>query len=85
MVGVAGGDGVVGDHDDGLAELVHGPAQEPRISVPLRESRLPVGSSAKTTLGPADERPGHGDPLLLAAGQLGRPVVEPVAEADACR
>ena len=25
---------------------------------------------------PADERPGHGHPLLLAAGQLGRPVAE---------
>ena len=30
-----------------------------------------------------DDRAGDGDPLLLAAGQLGRLVVEPVAEAQA--
>ena len=36
-------------------------------SVPLRESRLPVGLSAKTDLRSRGQRPGHGDPLLLAA------------------
>ena len=46
-------------------------------------SRLPVGSSANTTAGPVHERAGDGDALLLAAGELGRAVGEPVAEADA--
>ena len=71
-VGVAGGDRVVGDHDDRLAELVDGLAHERRISAPALESRLPVGSSAKMISRPAGQRPGHGDPLLLAAGQLRR-------------
>ena len=35
--------------------------------------------------GIGDERPGDRDALLLAAGQLGRLVVEPVAEARAAR
>ena len=41
-----------------------------------------MGSSAKTTVGPGDERARDRDPLLLAAGELGGPVVEPVAETD---
>ena len=41
-----------------------------------------MGSSAKSTAGREDERPRHGDALLLAAGELGRLVPEPVAEAD---
>ena len=36
-------------------------------------------------LGSAGERPGDGDPLLLAAGELARPVVQPVAQARPCR
>ena len=36
------------------------------------ESRLPVGSSARTRVGLADQGPGDRDPLLLAAGQLAR-------------
>ena len=31
--------------------------------------------------GRGDQRPGHGDPLLLAAGELVRLVVDPVGEA----
>ena len=34
-----------------------------------------MGSSAKTIVGPAGERAGDGDALLLAAGELGRAVV----------
>ena len=34
------------------------------------------------TLRLGDDRPGDGDPLPLASRQLGRPVAEPVAEAD---
>ena len=53
-------------------------------AAPARESRLPVGSSAKTSSGPGDQRPGDGDPLLLAAGELRRPVIEPVRQAELC-
>ena len=81
-VGVGGGRRVVGDHHDGLAELAHGRRMNARISAPARESRLPVGSSAKMISGRCGQRPGHGDALLLAAGELAGPVVEPVAQAD---
>ena len=56
-----------------------------RISAPACESRLPVGSSAKMICGPADQGPADGDPLLLAAGQLARLVLEPVAPGRPCR
>ena len=47
-----GGVRVVRDHDDGLAELVAPSARrKPSTSAPERESRLPVGSSAKMTSG----------------------------------
>ena len=48
----------------------------PEVSV----SRLPVGSSASSSARAVGQRPRDGDPLLLAAGKLGRPVVEPVRE-----
>ena len=44
-------------------------------------SRLPVGSSQSRRRGPEHEGAGQGHALPLAARQLGRPVVEPVAEA----
>ena len=37
----------------------------------ISESRLPVGSSAQIEPGPAGERAGDRDALLLAAGELG--------------
>ncbi len=55
---------------------------KPRISALERESRLPVGSSAKMISGRRDERARDRDALLLTAGQLRRPVREPVAQAD---
>ena len=48
-----------------------------------RESRLPVGSSARSSGGLVDQGAGDGHALLLAAGQLRRLVVQPVAQADA--
>jgi hypothetical protein len=53
-----------------------------RISVPVTESRLPVGSSAKMICGARRQRPGHGDALLLTAGELARTVLHAVAESD---
>ena len=44
-------------------------------------SRLPVGSSHRTRRGREHEGPGERRALPLPAGQLRRPVVEPVAEA----
>ena len=49
---------------------------------PEAESRLPVGSSASSSGRLADHRAGDRDPLPLAAGELVRPVPEPVAEPD---
>ena len=42
----------------------------------VRESRLPVGSSARMSLGLVDERARDGDALLLAARELARVMVE---------
>ena len=52
-------------------------------SAPAWLSRLPVGSSARIERGFGDERPGDRDALLLAAGQLGRLVVEAIADPEA--
>ncbi len=42
----------------------------PSTSRPVRESRAPVGSSARITAGSPGQGPGDGHPLLLAAGEL---------------
>ena len=52
------------------------------MSLPEVVSRLPVGSSARTSAGLAGQRAGDRDALHLAAGELGRPVVHAVGEAD---
>ena len=49
----------------------------------MAESRFPVGSSAKITVGLRHERAGDGDTLLLAARELRGPVGSPVVEAGA--
>jgi len=53
-----------------------------RISAPVLESRLPVGSSGEDDGGPGDEGAGPGDPLLLPAGHLGRAVPQPGPQPD---
>ena len=52
------------------------------ISSLVRESRLPVGSSARIDVRIVDQGAGDGDALLLAAGELRRAVFQPVAQAD---
>ena len=47
------------------------------MASPVRLSRLPVGSSARTIAGSPTQRPGDGDPLALAAGQGAGPVRRP--------
>jgi hypothetical protein len=81
-VGEGRGDGVVGHHHDGLAELIDRAAQQaehlgprPRVEV---AGRL-VGEHDRRA---ARERTGDRHALLLAAGELVGPVVEPVAETD---
>ena len=81
-VRVGGGVGVVGDHDGRLVALVGGAAQQREDLVGDFESRLPVGSSAKTTAGSVIERAGDRDALLLAARELGRLVRAAVGQAD---
>ena len=51
------------------------------ISSDVRESRLPVGSSAEDHV-IVHEASGDRHALLLAAGKLRRPVIEPIAEAE---
>ena len=85
-VRVAGRHRVVGHHHDGLAELAHGVAHEGEdLGAACVLSRLPVGSSAKMISGRLGQRPGHGDALLLAAGELARPVPQAVRQADGRR
>src|SRR5439155_4777952 len=80
-VGVGGGVRVVGDHDDGLPVLADRVAQEAQ--------HLGAGAGVEVTgrlvgedhLGPGHQGPGARHPLLLAAGQLGRAVLEPVLQA----
>ena len=77
-----GGDRVVGDHDDRLAELVDRAPQQPEDLLRGRgvevAGRL-VGEDHRRLGG---ERARHGDALLLAAGELGRAVRAAVGERD---
>ena len=64
---------VVRHHHGRLADrLSTAPRRSSRISALVFESRLPVGSSAKTHGRLRDERASDRDALLLAAGQLAR-------------
>ena len=83
-VGARGRARVVGDHDGRLAVERRRPraaARGPRRRT--SESRLPVGSSANRTVGREISARAIGDALLLAAGELARPVVAALGEADA--
>src|SRR5262245_44633600 len=72
----------VGDHHHGLLELVDGlPKQAQYV---LGRLRIQVAGRlvGKDDGGTRDQRAGHGDPLLLAAGELGRQVVAAVLQPD---
>src|SRR4051794_9315025 len=82
LVGVAGGDRVVRDHDDRLAEHPGGALQEAEDLGAGAGVEVAGGLVGQNDLRPGDQRTADGDPLLLAAGQFGGPVVQPVGEAD---
>ena len=74
---------VVGDHHRRLAELVDRVAQQAEDLAAgggVEVARRLVGEH---DAGPGHERPGHGDALLLAAGELRGLVREALAQADA--
>ena len=50
------------------------------IAVPVFVSRLPIGSSARTSGGIHHQRPGDGNSLHLSAGQLRRSVLRSITE-----
>src|SRR6187200_785505 len=81
-VGVGGGDGIVGDHHHGLAELVDRLAQQgEHVGARLRvevAGRL-VGEDNR---GFRDQGAGDRDPLLLAAGELRGAMGAAILEAD---
>ena len=81
-VGVAGRHRVVGDHTIVWPSSSTDRRMNASTSALARESRLPVGSSAKMISGRETSARADGDPLLLAAGQLGRLVLRAGPEAD---
>ena len=74
-VGVAGRARVVGHHDDGLAQLPDRPAHEVEDLGPGAAVEVAGGLVGEDDLRPPGQGPGHRHPLLLAAGQLARPVL----------
>jgi hypothetical protein len=64
----------VGDHHDGLSHLAHRGAEERQDRGAAARVQVAGGLVGEDDVRPARQAPGAGDPLLLAAGQLGRPV-----------
>src|SRR5437660_2364412 len=75
-IGVAGGGRVVGDHDDGLAEIVDRLAQEAEQLRPRPGVEVAGRLVGEDGLGPGGQGPRHRHPLLLPPRQLGREVGE---------
>ena len=74
--GVLGDVRLVRDQHDRDARRARAPGTAPSPRRWSRESRLPVGSSARITFGCVDERARDRDALLLAARELVRVVIE---------
>jgi hypothetical protein len=81
-VGVACGVRVVGDHHDGLAEVVDGSAHEGEDLVAGGRVEVPGRFVGEHDPGLAGQRPRHSDALLLAAREFTRTVVETIRQAD---
>src|SRR5215469_5231832 len=80
-VGVAGGRRVVGDHDDGLAELAHAAAEQVQDLRAGAGVEVAGGLVGEDDFRPADQGTRDGHPLLLPAGQLRRAVLQSRAQA----
>ena len=72
----------MGDHHDRLAELVDGRAHEREDLAAGAAVEVAGRLVGEDQLRLRRQRPGDGDALLLAAGELARAVLEAVAEAD---
>ena len=81
-VGVGGGFGVVGDEDDGLAQLVVELAEHAQDGFGILGVEIAGGLVGEEDFRFGDDGAGDGDALLLAAGESGRLVVEAVAQAE---
>ncbi len=81
-IGVPGGDRVVRDHHDRLAQVGDRLAHELQDLGARLRVEVPGRLVGEDDLRPARERARDGDPLLLTAGELRRAVVEPVGEPD---
>ena len=79
----AGGDGgavgVVGDHDDGLAEFLVEPLEEFQDFFGAGRVEVSGVFVVEDDVGVGDDGAGDGDALFLAAGELAGEVVEAVA------
>src|SRR5687768_6571431 len=81
-VGGGGGGGVVGDHDDGFAEVAGERAEQVEDvggGFPVEVAGRIVGDEQRRI---RDEGAGDGDALFLAAGKLGGGVVAAIGKAD---
>ena len=79
---IAGRHWIVGNHDDGLAELPHSNAHEGEnlgTTVGVEVSRRLV---RKDDLRLRGKCAGYGDTLLLTAGELGRTMTKPITESN---
>src|SRR5205823_14807488 len=81
-VGERGRVRVVRDHHGRLAELVDRGAQEAQDFVTGVRVEVAGRLVGEEHTRPREKRPGDGYALLLSAGQLGRPVLAPVGDAD---
>ena len=77
-----GGARVVGDHDHGLLVFVDRPADLVQQLGRRPGVQAAGGLVREDQVGPGDQRPRRGDPLLLAAGKLAGAMTETVGDAE---
>ena len=80
--GDRGGRGVVGDHHRRLPVVLGRRAEELEDLVARGRVEVPGRLVREHDRRPRDERPRDRDPLLLAAGELGRPVASPIGDPE---
>ena len=81
-VGVGGRHGVVGHHDDRLAELGHAVAEEGQQGGARGRVEVAGGLVGEDHVRAGHQGAGAGHALLLAAGELGRRVRQPVGQVE---